>query len=136
MALSFLTSADQTIEIVITCDDEVNATDEQKAKYIQSGDLADLESVSDNATRFTLKALSPSEREEAEVLAGAYTRSELGRMLWIEAPTEPKAKAVWHHDLTDDEREAMASYEAYLSRVYLEMIKASLTQIDNETAKS
>jgi hypothetical protein len=31
------------------------------------------------ATMFTLKALSPQEREEAEVRAGAYTRSELGR---------------------------------------------------------
>jgi len=134
MALSFLTSADQTLEIVITSDSEVKGTDEQKAKYISSGDLNDLESVSDNATRFTIKALSPSEREEAEVRAGAYTRSELGRMLWVEAPSDSKARAVWHHGLTDEEREAMANYEAYLNRVYYEMIISSLTHIDNEEA--
>src|SRR5210317_162662 len=134
MALSFLTSADQTLEIVITSDSEVKGTDEQKAKYISSGDLNDLESVSDDATRFTIKALSPSEREEAEVRAGAYTRSELGRMLWVESPSDPKARAVWHHNLTDEEREAMADYNAYLQRVYMEMIVGSLTKINGEEA--
>ncbi len=134
MALSFLTSSDQTIDIFITTDEGVKGTDEQKTAYIQSGDLDELDSVSDDATRFTIKALSPSEREEAEVAAGAYTRSELGRLLWVEAPTDSKARAVWHHGLTDEEREAMANYEAYLNRVYFEMIKASLTHIDNEEA--
>ena len=78
--------------------------------------------------------MSPSEREQAEVQAGAYSRSELGRMLWVEAPTNTNERARWHHALTNDEREAMASYEAYLSRVYLEMIRASLIKIDGEEA--
>ena len=70
----------------------------------------------------SLKALSPAEREEAEVKAGAYTRSELGRLLWVEAPSETKERARWHHALTDDERQAMSDYQAYLSRVYIEMV--------------
>ena len=81
MALTFLTSSDQTIEVVVTCDSTVEATDEQKTAYLTSGKLEDLGSVGDDATKFTLKALSPSEREEAEVKAGAYSRSELGRLL-------------------------------------------------------
>jgi len=134
MALHFLTSSEQTIEVVVTCDSSVEATEEQRDSYLQSGDLNDLGKVGEDATKFTLKALSPSEREEAEVMAGAYTRSELGRLLWVEAPSEPKARAVWHHNLTDDERESMADYQAYLSRVYIEMIKASLTMVDGVEA--
>ena len=134
MALTFLTSSDQTVEVVVTCDSTVEATDEQKTAYLTSGKLEDLGSVGDDATKFTLKALSPSEREEAEVKAGAYSRSELGRLLWVEAPIDTKERARWHHNLTEDERESMASYEAYLSRVYLEMIKASLKKIDGEEA--
>lgn len=133
MALTFLTSEDQTIDIVITCDKALEASDEQKKTYLSSGKLEDLGSV-EGATKFTIKALSPSEREHAEVQAGAYSRSELGRLLWVEAPVDSSERARWHHALTDDEREAMAGYEAYLSRVYLEMIKASLLSIDGEEA--
>jgi hypothetical protein len=118
MALTFLTSEDQTIDIVITCDKALEASDEQKKTYLSSGKLEDLGSV-EGATKFTIKALS---------------RSELGRLLWVEAPVDPSERARWHHALSDDEREAMASYEAYLSRVYLEMIKASLLSIDGEEA--
>lgn len=134
MALTFLTSSEQSIDIVVTCDDEVNTTTEQRSAYLQSGDLGDLGEVSESATRFTIKALSPSEREEAEVRAGAYSRSELGRMLWIESPSEAIERARWHHALTDDERSAMSAYQAYLSRVYLEMIRGSLTHINGEEA--
>jgi hypothetical protein len=133
MALTFLTSEDQTIDIVITCDKTLEASEDQKKNYLSSGNLEDLGSV-EGATKFTIKALSPSEREQAEVQAGAYSRSELGRLLWIEAPTNTNDRARWHHALTNDEREAMASYEAYLSRVYLEMIRASLIKIDGEEA--
>jgi len=135
MALSFLTSSDQTIEVVITCDSEISATEEERSSYLESADLSALGDVG-NATRFTLKALSPSEREEAEARAGALTRSELGRLLWSEAPSDLKERAQWHHDLSDDEREAMSGYQAYLNRVYHEMIKASLTHIDGEEASA
>lgn len=134
MALNFLTSSKQTIDVVVTCDSEVSSTTEQRSAYLSSGDLGDLGEVGENATRFTIKALSPSEREEAEVKAGAYSRSELGRMLWLEAPNDPKEKARWHHNLEDSERVSMADYQAYLSRVYLEMIRASLTHINGEEA--
>ena len=134
MALNFLTSSKQTLDVVVTYDSEVNATTEQRSAYLSSGDLGDLAEVGEGATRFTLKALSPSEREEAEVKAGAYSRSELGRMLWVESPTDSSERARWHHALSDDERSAMSQYQAYLSRVYLEMIRASLTHINGEQA--
>ena len=65
---------------------------------------------------------------------GAYTRSELGRVLWVEAPTDLRDKARWHHELPIDEREAYADYEAYISRVYVEMIRESLVSINGEPA--
>ena len=133
MALTFLTSEDQTIDVVITCDKALEASEDQKKTYLSSGNFEDLGSA-EGATKFTIKALSPSEREQAEVQAGAYSRSELGRLLWIEAPTNTNDRARWHHALTNDEREAMSSYESYLSRVYLEMIRASLVKIDGEDA--
>ena len=133
MALSFLTSSEQTQEVVVTCDPEVTASAEQRSAYLESGDLSALGEVGE-ATRFTLKALSPSEREDAEARAGALTRSELGRLLWTEAPTAERERAEWHHALTDDERSAMADYQAYLNRVYKEMISSSLTLIDGEEA--
>ena len=74
MALTFLTSADLSIDIVVTCDKSVECSDEQRSAYLSSGDLNDLGEVKESATRFTIKALSPSEREEAEVRAGAYSR--------------------------------------------------------------
>lgn len=55
-------------------------------------------------------------------------------MLWVESPTESSERARWHHALTDDERSAMSAYQAYLSRVYLEMIRGSLTHINGEEA--
>lgn len=134
MALSFLTNADHTVEVVVTCDPEVEADESQRSAYIQSGDLSELGSVGDQATRFTLKALSPSEREDAEVRAGALKRSELGRLLWSEAPSNSSERARWHHALTDDEREAMADYNAYINRVYVEMLRSSLQLIDGEQA--
>ena len=133
MALSFLTSSEQTQEVVVTCDPEVTASAEQRSAYLESGDLSAL-GEGGQATRFTLKALSPSEREDAEARAGALTRSELGRLLWTEAPTAERERAEWHHALTDDERLAMANYQAYLNRVYQEMINSSLTLIDGEEA--
>ena len=136
MALSFLTNADHTIDVVVTCDPEVEADSDQRSAYIQSGDLSDLGSVSDNATRFTLKALSPSEREEAEVRAGALKRSELGRLLWSEAPIDSSDRARWHHALSDDERSAMADYNSYINRVYAEMIRSSLKSIDGDEANA
>ena len=133
MALSFLTSSEQTQEVVVTCDPEVTASAEQRSAYLESGDLSALGEVGE-ATRFTIKALSPSEREDAEARAGALTRSELGRLLWTEAPTAERERADWHHALSDDERRAMADYQAYLNRVYQEMIKSALTLIDGEEA--
>lgn len=132
MALSFVTSTDIEVDVVVTCDPAVEATLEERAAYLQSGDLEDLGTVGDDATRFTIRALSPAERERAEIAAGAYTRSELGRLLWIEAPTGTQERARWHHELEDDERGALAQYNEYLNRVYIEMIREALIAIDGE----
>lgn len=134
MALNFLTSTDQFITVVATCDTDVTASAEQVSKYLQSANMGDLEHVADTATRFKLRALSPSDREDAEQKAGAYTRSELGRLLWVEAPEDKHDRARWHHELTDDEKRAMSDYQAYLNRVYIEMVRASLTHINDEPA--
>lgn len=133
MGLSFLTSSEQTLEVVVTCDPSVECTDEERSKYLDTGDMLLLK-IGDGATTFTLKALSPSEREQAEIRAGAMTRSELGRLLWSEAPDDLRDKAEWHHELSDDERLAMSEYQQYLSNVYNEMIRASLVSIDDVDA--
>jgi len=139
MAFSFVPSSTMVLDVVVTCDPAVIASAEQAAAYLESGDLRDLGDLRgdlgklsgyEGATVFTLKALSPQEREEAEVRAGAYTRSELGRLLWVEAPEELRARAAWHHGLHEDERAALASYQAYINRVFIEMVKAALIMID------
>lgn len=132
MALSFLTSSEQTIDVVTTVDPAVKASPDQVSIYLETGDPSRLNIVGDDATRFTLKALSPVEREEAECRAGALTRSELGRLLWSEAPDNAQEKARWHHALTSEDREAMSDYQQYLNRVYIEMIRSSLVSIDGE----
>jgi len=134
MALSFVTSTDIQKQVVVSCDPDVQATVEERAAYLSSGDVNDLGEIGSDATLFTIRALSPAERERAEVQAGAYTRSELGRLLYIEAPTDTEARARWHHELEDDERVALAQYNEYISRVYIEMIRAALVAIDGNEA--
>ena len=133
MALSFLPDSELTIEVVVTCDPAVTCSPEQMQAYLEAGELSALE-AHEGATRFKIKALSPSDREQAEVRAGAYTRSELGRILWLDAPSDEREKARWHHELAEDEREALASYQAYLSRVFVEMVRVSLVEIDDQPA--
>jgi hypothetical protein len=75
------------------------------------------------------------EQMQAYLEAGdAYTRSELGRILWLDAPSDEREKARWHHELAEDEREALASYQAYLSRVFVEMVRVALVEIDDQPA--
>jgi len=132
MPISFLSSSLSNVDVFLSFDPSVEINDEQRTKYLTSGVFEG--SAKQDATKFTLKALSPSEREEAEMQAGSFTRSELGRLLWIESPSEDKEKAQWHHALSEEEKRALSSYQAYLNRVYLEMIRASLVAIDGEDA--
>ena len=132
MAISFLTSTNIEIDVYLTFDPSVELTDEQRSTYLSNGIMEG--TVKEDATKFTIKALSPSDREEAEVRAGSYTRSELGRMLWIECPEDDKDKGKWHHALDNEERAAYGSYQAYINRVYLEMIRSSLVSINGESA--
>lgn len=132
MAISFLTDANSTVDVYLSFDPSIELSDEQRAAYLSKGIFNG--TSKDDATKFTLKALSPSEREQAEIMAGSFTRSEFGRLLWIEAPSDEKEKAKWQHNLSIEEKEAFASYQAYINRVYLEMIRASLVSIDGNPA--
>ena len=132
MPISFLTDASSTVDVFLSFDSSIELTSEQKNEYLTKGIFNGI--AREDATTFTLKALSPSEREEAEIKAGSFTRSELGRFLWMESPSEDKEKALWHHQLTEEEKQAFASYQAYINNVYLEMIQASLQSVDGEPA--
>lgn len=128
MALYFSTTTDIEYDIVITCDSALDMTDEEKSGYLKTGEgLKVKEGMT--PTYFKLKPLSPKDREIAETKAGAYTRSELGRILWTEEPNGYKEKAYWRENLNDVEKKALSSYEKYLSNVYEEMVKAGVKSI-------
>jgi hypothetical protein len=128
--LNFSTSSKTIIDIVITCDPSLDMTDEEKLFYLK-GQRSLLKIKQDQKpTIFKIHALSPSQREEAEIKAGAYTRSELGRFLFLEQPNELREKAYWHEALNEREKKALSEYNAYLNRVYQEMVKASLIEIE------
>ena len=133
MALRFLTSSEFTIAVVITCDPAVTCTDEQRKRYLETGEITEL-TINGDATEFVLKALGPEEREHAEMKAGAFTRSELGRILWLEEPAVTKERGYWHEALSEQEKHALSSYKAYINKVHIEMIRASLVSIDGEPA--
>ena len=61
MALNFALSSDTKIQVVITADESVQSDDETRRVYLDTGD-ASLLHISEGATWFTLKALSPAER--------------------------------------------------------------------------
>ncbi len=133
--LSFSTSSLTTIEVAITCDTALDMADQDKVLYLKG--QRNLLKCKDgqSPTLFVLKALSPAEREDAEIKAGAYTRSELGRMLYLDQPSDSKDRAYWHDSLTDKEKTALAEYNAYLNRVYQEMIKVSCVEIKGVNGK-
>ena len=128
MSFIFATSAEYITEVVSTVDPAVEASEEAKVEYLTTRDESLLGDTS-GATRFKLRALSPQAREEAEIEAGVYSRSELGRLLHMEQPTDPKERARWQHDLPVDEREALGDYQQYLSRCYRGLLRAGLVEV-------
>ena len=58
---------------------------EQVDHYLKTGSLENIQ-IDDNATWFEIRPLSMKDREEAEIRAGAFTRSELGKHLSSESP--------------------------------------------------
>lgn len=128
MALFFSTTTDIQYEVAITCDPALDMNEDEKASYLRTGE--GLKIKQDQVpTYFVIKPLSPKDRENAELKAGAYTRSELGRILWSEEPNDYKEKAYWRENLNDMEKKALANYERYISNVYEQMIKASVIAI-------
>ena len=128
MALRFSNTADIKLEVVITSDESVTCTPEQAQAYLTEGDKSGF-IIGDDATVFIIKPLTLEERERAEVRAGAHTRSELGRFLHDQKPSENEEFARWHHDLRDDEREALGKYQAYLNKCYYEIVRSGLVEI-------
>jgi hypothetical protein len=61
MALRFFTSSESTLEVVITCDPAIDATDEAKNEYLKTGDLS-LLGDHEGSTIFKLKALGPESK--------------------------------------------------------------------------
>jgi hypothetical protein len=128
MALFFSTTTDITYDVVITCDPALDMSEDEKSSYLRTGEGIKIKE-GQVPTYFVIKPLSPKERENAELKAGAYTRSELGRILWSEEPNDYKEKAYWRENLNEMEKKALANYEKYISNVYEEMIKASVISI-------
>ena len=133
MSLTFTTSTTDHFKIVISSDPSVHMDDSQKTKYFTHGELDGVQ-VDDDATWITLKPLSIQDREQAEIKAGAFTRSELGKLLFVEAPSNTRERAIWHNRLTDEEKEALAKYEQYQNKTYCEYVRASLVAINDEDA--
>ena len=114
----------------MSCDPALDMTPAEISAYLQ-GDFDSLKIKQDQApTFFFIKPLSPADREEIEIKAGAYTRSELGRMIYLDQPDDQKARAYWHDALSDQEKNAFAQYQSYLNRVYAETAKKALVKIE------
>lgn len=128
MALHFSTTTDVLFDVVISCDEALDMTQEEIKIYLQKGGELKLKE-GQTPTYFVIKPMGPKERENAEVRAGAYTRSELGRILWVEEPSDLKEKAYWRENLSELERKALSSYEQYINKVYEEMIRESVKEI-------
>ena len=134
--LKFSTTTTIEIKIAVSCDPALDMTSAEITAYLQ-GDFDSLKIKQDQApTYFFIKPLSPSDREEIEIKAGAYTRSELGRMLFVEQPDDQKKRAYWQDSLSDQEKNAFAQYQAYLNRVYAETAKKALVKVVNEALRS
>jgi hypothetical protein len=129
MALHFSTSSSLEHKVVISIDPALDMTSEEFSVYLKNGgDYKCLENQ--EPTVFVVKALSPKQREAAEVAAGAYKRSELGRYLHATEPSTTKEKAEWHNNLSDAEKQAYFDYGQYINRVYEEMIKVACVRIE------
>lgn len=133
MALTFTTTTTDHFKIVISSDPSVHMNDSQKTQYFINGELEGVQ-IDEDATWITLKPLSIQDREQAEIKAGAFTRSELGKLLFVEAPSNTRERAIWHNQLTDEEKEALAKYEQYQNKTYCEYVRASLVAINDEDA--
>jgi len=129
MALNFSTSTKIEFEVIVSCDDAIDMTSEEMNQYLLNGGTFKSKEGSE-PTIFIIKALSPSEREEAEIKAGAYKRSELGRVLYAEEPkSDAKERGLWFDALSDKEKQSLFEYNQYINRVYAEMVKASVVSI-------
>tara|TARA_Y100000592_G_scaffold9199_2_gene12871 strand:+ start:14733 stop:15248 length:516 start_codon:yes stop_codon:yes gene_type:complete len=133
--LNFSTTTKTHFNIVLSCDTSVNMTEDQKNKYLETGSLEGIE-VSNDVSWITLRPLSLQDREQAEIKAGSFKKSELGRMLWSEYHDikNLKDRAYYHDKLSEFEREAIAKYDQYLNECYKELVKASLVSINDKPA--
>jgi hypothetical protein len=132
--LNFSTSTLEHFKIIISCDSSIEMNEDQKSLYFKNGTLEGVQ-IKEDATWITLKPLSIADREQAEIRAGAFTRSELGKLLWVESPSDIRKRAMWQNKLSDEEKEALAKYEQYQNRSYCEYVRSALISIDDKEAK-
>ena len=134
MSFSFATSSNYKMKVICTSDPALEHIDQSiKDQYLESSDMNLFPEI-DNLTIFEIKALSHEDREQAEIRAGAYQRTELGRVLNWQAPNEELEQAKWFDNLNPDEQEAFHRYLKYLRRVNEEIVNQSLISIDGKEA--
>tara|TARA_Y100000310_G_C20666965_1_gene808094 strand:- start:72 stop:590 length:519 start_codon:yes stop_codon:yes gene_type:complete len=134
MMFKFANSSNYELDIVCVSDPALEDVDQKtKDKYLETTDLT-LFAKNKGMTIFRIRALSHSDREQAEIRAGAFQRTELGRILNWQQPSDELDKAKWFDKLPDDEKEAYHLYNQYLQRVCEEMVKQSLVSIDGVEA--
>lgn len=129
MALRFSNTADIEYRVYSTSDESVSCSSEAAQLYLSEGDESGLE-ISEEATAFIIKPLSLQDREKAEIKAGSHTRSELGRLLNEQKPADPTEFAIWQHELSDDEKRALSTYQMYINQCYYELVRAGLVKIE------
>lgn len=134
MAFTFATSANYELDVVCISDPALEDVDQEiKDKYLETTDMSLFADIN-GLTVFRIRALSHQDREEAEIRAGAYQRTELGRVLNWQAPSDEVEQAKWFDNLTAHEQESFHKYIKYLKNVNEEIIQQSLVSIDGQRA--
>ena len=118
---SFAMSTEERIRIFLSCDPEVEGTDEAKIEYVRSGDPGDL--VGGDVSWFVIRPLSTTELLQAERSAGikSHTGSLLHDEFWGIEDIRNRAKYL--DALKGRERKAFDDYTDYQQRVRREYIK-------------
>ena len=134
MAFNFATSANYELDVVCISDPALEDVDQAiKDRYLETTDMSLFNGV-DGLTVFKIRALSHQDREQAEIRAGAYQRTELGRILNWQAPSDEIEQAKWFDNLTAHEQESFHKYIKYLKNVNEEILNQSLISIDGKKA--
>ena len=120
---SFAMSTDERVRIFLSCDPEVEGTDEQKLEYVRTGDPGDLKAG--EVSWFVIRPLSTTELLQVERDAGV--KPHMGSLLHDEfwQIEEAKDRARFLDNIKGRERKAFDDYTDYQQRIRREYIKRS-----------